>query len=350
MQFTVLTDTSGNLPAPVAQARGIRVLPFIYTYDGEEHTCTDTDAFDAEAYYGRIKQGLKVTTSQITPESFAAFFEGPLSEGSDVIFVSMSSGISGSCDSARMAAQTLSAKYPDRRLEIIDTHGASLGEGLIALRAADLRDANAQTEQAAQQLRALAERMFNVFTVDDLNHLRRGGRLSNLSALLGTVLGIKPLLKGDTDRKIVAFGKVRGRRKSIEALAAMYEKLAAEPEAQTVGIAQAACREDAQTLVSLLNKNRPPREILTVDYEPVTGAHVGPGALALFFESSPGVRLYGEEGVSGSLKDALKVGEKALSKLSAASETARAAIGKAGETARSGIEKTLRRLKDRDKE
>ncbi len=350
MQFTVLTDTSGNLPAPVAQARGIRVLPFIYTYDGEEHTCTDTDAFDAVAYYGRIKQGLKVTTSQITPESFTSFFEGPLSEGSDVIFVSMSSGISGSCDSARMAAQTLCAKYPDRRVEIIDTHGASLGEGLIALRAADLRDANVQTEQAAQQLRALAERMFNVFTVDDLNHLRRGGRLSNLSALLGTVLGIKPLLKGDTDGKIVAFGKVRGRRKSIEALAAMYEKLAAEPEAQTVGVAQAACREDAQTLVSLLNKNRPPREILTVDYEPVTGAHVGPGALALFFESSPGVRLYGEEGVSGSLKDALKVGEKALSKLSAASETARAAIGKAGETARSGIEKTLRRLKDRDKE
>ena len=134
--------------------------------------------------------------------------------------------------------------------------------------------------------------MFNVFTVDDLMHLRRGGRLSNLSAVVGTVLQIKPLLKGNEEGKIVAFSKVRGRKRSIETLAEYYDKLVVEPEKQIVGIAQAACREDAAYLASLLRKNHPPKEILTVEYEPVTGSHVGPGALALFFEAREGVRSF----------------------------------------------------------
>ena len=132
--------------------------------------------------------------------------------------------------------------------------------------------------------------MFNVFTVDDLMHLKRGGRLSNLSAMLGTVLQIKPILKGNEEGKIVAFAKVRGRKQSIKTLAQMYDKLVVEPEKQTIGIAQAGCREDAEMLISLLKQNRPPKEILTVEYEPVTGSHVGPGALALFFVSHDKVR------------------------------------------------------------
>ena len=134
--------------------------------------------------------------------------------------------------------------------------------------------------------------MFNVFTVDDLMHLRRGGRLSNLSAIVGTVLNIKPLLKGNEEGKIVAFAKVRGRKQSIRALAQVYDRLAVDPGEQTVGIAQAGCADDARMLAELLRANRPPRQILTVAYEPVTGSHVGPGALALFFESAEGVRAY----------------------------------------------------------
>lgn len=290
MSFAVVTDTSGNLLNRHVKAYDLKVLPFSYYINGEEHTCLDTDAFDGESFYSGFKKDVKVTTSQINPQAYADCFEIYLKKGLDVLYVSMSSGISGSCQSSMIAAEMLLESYPDRRIEIIDTLGASLGEGLVAIRAAQLRDEGADIEEAAKQLRMLSERMFNVFTVNDLMFLRRGGRLSNLSALVGTVLHIKPILKGSTDGQIVAFGKVRGRKRSVEILAEMYQKYAVNPEQQVVGIAHAKCLEDALMLKDLLCKHRPPKEVLIVDYEPVTGSHVGPGALALFFESYPGIR------------------------------------------------------------
>ena len=312
MRFVVLTDTSANLPSKRAAENGLEVIPFTYIIDGQAYTCTDTDAFDGDAFYDRIRGGVTVTTSQISPSDFVKFFEPHLKEGRDLIFVSMSSGISGSCNSAHIAADMLRSEYPERRIEIIDTRGAALGEGIIALQATELRDRGLEIGEAAEQLRENAERMFSVFTVDDLMHLRRGGRLSNLSALVGTVLQIKPLLKGNEEGKIVVFGKLRGRKKAIQALAQLYDKLAVQPQYQTVGIVQAGCREDAAYLAELLRRNRPPREILTVEYEPVTGSHVGPGALALFFMSAEGVRSFGNEGVTGGMKEAMAVGEAAL--------------------------------------
>ena len=312
MSFVVLTDTSGNLPNRKIADYDLKVIPFTYTIDGRDYTCTDTEAFDGDAFYERIRKGVTVTTTQICPQTYVEYFEPYLQQGKDILFVSMSSGISGSCSSAHIAADMLAESHPERRIEIIDTRGASLGEGIIALKAARLRELGQDVLDAARELRGNVERMFNVFTVDDLMHLRRGGRLSNLSALVGTVLQIKPLLKGNEEGKIVAFAKLRGRRKSIQALAQLYDKLAVDPQEQVVGIAQAGCREDAAYLAELISLHRPPREILTVEYEPVTGSHVGPGALALFFESEEGVRSYGNEGVTGGMKEAMAVGEAAL--------------------------------------
>ncbi len=290
MRFVAITDTSGNLPSERIRKADLKVIAFPYFIDGREYTCLDTDSFSGDAFYARIKDGMQVTTSQISPQQYADFFEPYLKDGLDVVFVCMSSGISGSCSSARIGADMLLEQYPRRRIEVVDTLGASLGEGLIALEAARLRDKDLSAEEAAAKLRKLVQRMYNVFTVDDLMHLRRGGRLSNMAAIVGMVLNIKPLLKGDEEGKIVSFAKIRGRRKAIEALAERYDRLAAEPEEQTVGIAQAGCREDAAFLERLLRRNHPPKEILTVEYEPVTGSHVGPGALALFFVSHDRVR------------------------------------------------------------
>ena len=292
MSFVVMTDTSGNLPPQYLLDYSLKIIPFSYFIDGKEYNSVKDPDFDAEDYYARIKKGMKVTTSQIPPQQYADFFEPALRDGKDVIFICMSSGISGSCNSARIAARMMMEAYPGRIAEVIDTRGASLGEGIIALYADRLRRLGYSTEDAIKELYDHVERMFNVFTVDDLMHLRRGGRLSNLSAVVGTVLQIKPLLKGNEEGKIVAFTKVRGRKRSIETLAEYYDKLVVDPEKQIVGIAQAACREDAARLASLLRKNHPPKEILTVEYEPVTGSHVGPGALALFFESREGVRSF----------------------------------------------------------
>ena len=243
MRFVAVTDTSGNLPTARIREADLKLIAFPYFIDGKEYTCLDTDSFDGDAFYARIKSGMKVTTSQISPQQYMEFYEPWLKQGLDVVFVCMSSGISGSCNSARIGAQMILEQYPERRVEVIDTLGASLGEGLVALEAARLRDMDLSAEAAALRLRSLVQRMFNVFTVDDLMHLKRGGRLSNVAAIVGMVLNIKPLLKGNEEGKIVSFAKVRGRKKSIEELAARYDKLVVEPEKQIVGIAQAVVAE-----------------------------------------------------------------------------------------------------------
>ena len=290
MSYAVFTDTSANLMNRDIEACGLHVLPFSYYIDGVENTCLDTDSFNAEEYYAEIKGGVQVTTSQITPQMFIDAFTPELERGLDIIFVSMAAGISGSCSSAGIAANQLREDFPERKIEIIDTKAASLGEGLLALKAAELRDADVSIEKAAEILNNMVRCMCQIFTVDDLMHLRRGGRLSNLSAIVGTVLHIKPLLKGSSEGKIVAFAKIRGRKRSIEAIAERYDRLVKDPGNQVIGIAHAACHEDAEYLISLLKKNRPPRDIMLVDYEPVTGSHVGPGALALFFLGDENVR------------------------------------------------------------
>ena len=288
--FDVITDTSANLPTPMLKERKIGCLAFSYLFDGADYQCSDTEAFDGHGYYQAIREGREVNTSQINPQRYMDCFESPLLEGRDVLFVSMSSGISGSCNSARLAALELQTKYPERRVEVIDTKGASLGEGLVALKGADMRDAGCSLEETAQALRDMSEAMCQVFTVDDLMHLRRMGRLSNISAIVGSMLRIKPLLKGNEDGKIVSFAKFRGRRKALDGLAKIYNNFVEAPEGQMIGIAHADCPDDAAYLAGLLQLDRPPKEILTVCYEPVTGAHVGPDTLALFFLSKPGVR------------------------------------------------------------
>ena len=290
MQYSVITDTSGNLPKCIADEYGLIVIPFYYHVEGEELCCEAIEAFDSESYYRRLKEGPRVTTTQITPQRYLEYFEPEAKAGRDFIFVSMSSGISGSCDAARVAVRMLKEDWPDVKAYVIDTKGAALGEGFVALEAARLRDRGLSIEEAAEKLEDYSRRMCNVFTVDDLMYLRRGGRLSNAAAFVGTILNIKPLLKGDENGKIVAFAKIRGRKKAIDALAQRYDALVVDPEAQTVGIVQAACREDAKRLEELICRHRPPKEILHVDYEPVTTSYVGPGALALFFLGGPDVR------------------------------------------------------------
>ena len=286
--YAIVTDTSANLPEDLIRENQIHVIPFSYCL-GEKEYLGNAD-FDGKRYYDRIRAGETVTTSQINPARYCSYLEPILKAGQDVLFVGMSSGISGSFASAQMAAALLREDYPDRTICMIDTLGASLGEGLLVLRAAALRAMGTTIRVVEHQLLAMRERIYQVFTVDNLKHLRRTGRLSNAAAVVGTVLQIKPLLKGNEQGQIVCFAKLRGRRKSIEAMAEKYDELVEHSEDQIVGIAHADCAEDAAALEALLRKKNPPKQILTVCYEPVTGSHVGPGTLALFFLGADGVR------------------------------------------------------------
>jgi len=217
--FAVFTDTSANIDTPMARERAITVIPFSYYIDGVEQTCTETEGFDGKTFYGAMRAGVKVTTSQVTPQRYVDYMSATLEAGQDILFVGLSSGVSGSFQSANLAAAELLEKYPERKIELIDSLGAGLGEGLLALRAAELRDEGMELADAAAELRRMVPKMCQLFTVDDLKYLRATGRLSAVKAAVGAVLHIKPLLKGNERGQIVSFENVRGRKNAIRAMA-----------------------------------------------------------------------------------------------------------------------------------
>lgn len=281
--FAVITDTSSNLDCRWLDEHDVAVIPFHYFLDGRDCTCTDTQGFDGAAFYEAMRAGQSVSTSQIAPQAYLDTFRPILARGEDILFVGMSSGISGSYSQAVFAAAELKEKFPDRAIRLVDTLGASLGEGLLVAEAVAGRDRQDPLDAVYERLMDMRHDMCQVFTVEDLKYLRKTGRLSNMAAIVGTMLNIKPLLKGDTEGKIVSFAKLHGRRRAIKAMAEQYDRMVRGADSQTIGIAHADCQADVDYLISLLKVNHPPRDIMTVMYEPVTGSHVGPGTLALFF-------------------------------------------------------------------
>lgn len=283
--YQLFTDTSANLPTAYCQKRNIHVIPLYYYLDGEEHTCRDTASFDDAAYYAAMKAGKTVTTSQITPGNFVEAFRPALANGDDIIYICMARRISGSYDSAAQAREQLLAEFPERRIALVNTKGAGFGEGIPVMICADARERGEDFDAALQAAERCVRYIYQVFTVDDLMFLGRTGRCSNFSAYVGSALNIKPLLKASDDGVIVTFAKIRGRKKAIKALAQYYEDNVVHPEAQTVCISYAGCLDDAQALAAILRDTKPPRDLWIVPHEPVTGSHLGPGALALFFIS-----------------------------------------------------------------
>lgn len=278
----LFTDTSANLPVALTKQHHITVVPFSYTVDGKETDYPDDVDFDGAAFYGAMRRGAVVKTSMVNPDLMANYFERALSQGDDVLYVGMSGGISGTAHAAALAAEELREKYPHAKIMTIDTYAASLGEGLQVLEAAELLRAGRSFEEVGDRILARRPHMCQFFTVDDLNYLKRGGRISGAAALVGSVLGIKPILRGDETGHIVSCGKVRGNKKAYAELADYFDKRALDKTAR-IGIAHADNREGTDYLLGLLRERGFTGECLEVYYEPVTGAHVGPGTVALFF-------------------------------------------------------------------
>lgn len=282
--YSVITDTSANLPTALLKEKNISVLPFTFHMQDGDHICTDTEGFDAREFYQRMRDGEEINTSQVTPMTYEEYMTPILERGEDILFVGMSSGVSGSYNSAEMAAKTLRERFPGRTIRLVDTLGASLGEGLLVLKGTQCRDEGMSLEDTADLLLDLRHDMCQVFTVEDLRYLSRTGRISNVTAVLGNVLHIKPILKGNDQGKIVRIAQTRGRKAAVRELAKSYFQWVDRDQPQTIGIAHADCQEDAEWLANLLRQSGlPPQDIMTVVYEPVTGSHVGPGTLALFF-------------------------------------------------------------------
>ncbi len=278
----IMTDNAANLPKALLEQYGIGELCLTYTVDGVP---ADLSAeFDGRAFYEAMRRGAVVQTSMVTPEAARQGMEPHLANGDDVLFVGLSGGVSGTCWGVGLVAGELAEQYPERKIHVLDSRGASLGEGLIALEAAKLAAEGRVIEEIIVRCEELCGKMRQHFMVDDLKFLRRGGRISGGAALAGTLLQIKPILQGDEEGKIVVLAKVRGKKAGIEELVRLYDQMV-EDKSAPVGISHASSPADALHVATRLRQLGCTGEILTVCHEPVTGAHVGPGMLAVYFFS-----------------------------------------------------------------
>ena len=249
----IFTDTSANLPAAYIQKYSLRVIPLTYFVDGAEAHQDPAVDFDGKAYYDAMRSGTPVSTAMINLAAFLEPLHAALAAGDDVIYIGMSGGISGTAHAAALAAEELREKYPHAKIMTIDTYAASLGEGLQVLEAAELLRAGRSFEEVGDRILARRPHMCQFFTVDDLVYLKRGGRISGAAALVGSVLGIKPILRGDETGHIVSCGKVRGNKKAYAELADYFDKRALDKTAR-IGIAHADNREGTDYLLGLLRE------------------------------------------------------------------------------------------------
>lgn len=278
----VMTDNAANLPTELRTQYGITELCLTYTIDGEP---VDTSApFDGHTFYEAMRRGAEIKTSMITPAAAREAMEPVLAAGDDVLYIGLSGGVSGTCWGVGVVAQELREQFPQRDIRVLDTRGASLGEGLIVLEAAEMAQKGADMDTIAARVQTLSGKMRQHFMVDDLKFLRKGGRLSGAAALAGTLLQIKPILQGDPEGKIVVLCKERGRKKATDKLVQLYQEMV-EDKAAPVGISHAAAPAEALHLATALRQAGCTGQILSVCHEPVTGAHVGPGMLAVYFYS-----------------------------------------------------------------
>ena len=276
----LFTDTSANLPVEIIDEYGIEVVPFSYTIDGVEYI--PEREFDGKAFYAAMRAGSEVKTSMVNTGTFIEHFKTALDAGKDVLYIGMSGGISGTANAALMAKQELDEEYPDRKIVVIDTLAASLGEGLFVIKAAEQLKDGVALDAIEEAIRAQVPSMCQSFTVDDLKYLKNTGRVSGAAAIIGNVLSIHPILIGDYEGKIVVKAKVRGMKRTLDALAERYAELVLN-KAETIGIAHADNEEGKAYLVQRLRDKGLTGKCLSVCYEPVTGSHVGPGTVALFF-------------------------------------------------------------------
>ena len=281
----LFTDTSSNFSTEMVEKYNVSVIPFSYSINGVTQEYNSFAGFDSKDFYTQMRAGAQIKTSMINVVTYIIPFEVALKAGDDVIYIGMSGAVSGSANAADIAAKELAERYPERKIAAIDSLGAGLGEGLLVIRASEMIKEGRSFYDVVNTTMSNITTLCQYFTVDDLKYLKRGGRLSNFEAAVGILLNIKPVLTGDPNGRIVVIGKVRGRKSAISTLADKYEKLVKDKSAP-IYINHADNEEGATELVKALRAKGFTGEPTIVVYEPVCGSHVGPGALALFFEGT----------------------------------------------------------------
>lgn len=283
--FDIYADSAANLTAEMIKENDIGIVSYTCSIDGVDMECYEEGVpFEetAKKYYDAMRAGSETKTTLVNAEKIIAAVTPSMQAGRDVLFVTISSNISGTYNQAVMAANQLKELFPERKMLVADSFNAALGEGLCALYAAKLGDMGESLEACHQWIENNKLNLHGIFTVDSLKYLKRGGRISAVVAIAGTILNIKPVLRGDENGKLSVTCNERGRKKSIAKLIQLFKENVIDPENQIIAISHADCLDEANELADKL-RELGAKDIVMNYYDICTGSHAGPGTLALFF-------------------------------------------------------------------
>ena len=283
-EFVIVTDTTTDLPRDYVEKHHLYMMSLPYTLEGTSYTWEKP--MPVKDFYDKMRAGSLPTTSQANPEEAALLYESILKDNDVyILHIAFSSGLSGSFNSCRIASADVCEKYPDHRIVVVDSLAATLGQGLLVYKAVQLKEAGKSLDEVAAWVEENKYHLVHNFTVDDLFHLHRGGRLSKTAAIVGTMINLKPVLHVDDEGHLVMLSKVRGRKKSLIGLVDCMEKQLGDwkDKNDIIFISHGDCPEDAQFVADLI-KERFGYENFMIDYIGATiGAHSGPGTVALFY-------------------------------------------------------------------
>jgi DegV family protein with EDD domain len=286
-KYVIVTDATADLTKSILDEFGIKVIPMTYEIADKSYVYQPDDKDDnIHEFYNRLRKGEKSVTSLINTEAFIDYFEPIIKEGYDILYISFSSALSGTYNAALLAIEELMEKYKDSKIIAVDSKAASIGEGLLVYRAAKQKEAGMTIDELHDWILKNYLNICHWFTVDDLNHLKRGGRVSAISATIGTALSVKPVLHVDNEGRLIPMANVRGRKKSLYALLDHMVETCTYPEEQVVFIGHGDTKEDAEFLAQLIRERFHVKEIIINHIGPVIGTHSGPGTIALFFIGS----------------------------------------------------------------
>lgn len=284
--YWIVTDSAIDMPkAWVDQQENLRILSLSYLMDDVSYVSDGSDE-SIRAIYDTMRAGKMLKTSQVTPEMWETAFRELLNAGHDVLTIAFSSGLSGTCSAAFMAADEVRADYPNQKLYVIDSLQASAGEGLMVHYALQNRANGMSIEDNAAWLESNVQNFVAWFTVDDLMHLHRGGRVSATSAIVGSLVRIKPIMRVDENGKLAVYEKAAGRKRSIRILADKIKADIVDPENQIIHISHGDCLDEAQSLAEMLKDALPIKGVRISYVGSVIGAHTGPGVIAVFCMSN----------------------------------------------------------------
>lgn len=283
--FKLVTDNTADLPLEYLRLHDVDYMFLSYILDGQAYA--KGKELGWKEFYALMRSGKMPTTSQVNPDEAKSFFEECIKENQEILYLAFSSGLSGTCNSARIAAEEVMEEHPGVKILVVDSLCASLGEGLFVHKAVQLRDKGKSLEETVEWLEEHKLNVVHAFTVDDLFHLFRGGRVSRATAIVGTLASIKPRLHVDNEGHLIVIGKVRGRRKSLNSLVDyMEEKMGSwtqENKDDYIFISHGDALEDAEYVRDQIKERFGMEHFLINNIGPTIGAHSGPGTIALFF-------------------------------------------------------------------